>query len=154
MKTYPSTYIYAKEKRRKLNVNLVNYIHSQVYKSDKELATELGFSVTTVHNVRIGLTYPELHPEFESDPPAALTTKPSLDQPVTQGNQETIQNLLSQLGGEDPQAFTVPVAPAQQVSYPSDMSHLQRLPGMTLGQEVASGIPPGEDGDMFGDNVI
>lgn len=166
MGRYPSTYAGANKARKRLTAADVHMIHMRENVPTAELARQMGFSETTIHNVRVGNTWPELHPAHPSNQGVAapqhvertspgyseaLLQDPLPDHPVAQANQETIQRLMAQLGGETPQVLTVPTP---QVSYPPDISRMQHLPGVTLGQEVEGGIPPGEEGDMFGDNVV
>ncbi len=63
MGRYPSTYANAGNRNKKLTEQTVKYIHSQVDKSDMELAKELSLSRTTIYNVRVGNTYPQFHPD-------------------------------------------------------------------------------------------
>lgn len=144
MGRYPSTYVNSLGPRKRLTVADVEMIHAHRSTTTAELARQMGFSETTIHNVRVGNTWPELHPAHPSNQDAVQPrhverTSPGYseallqDPPVAQANQETIQSLMAQLGGENPQALTFPAAPDPQVSYPSNVQ---------------------DDGAMFGDNVI
>lgn len=144
MGRFPSTYVNAQGARKRLTAVDVEMIHAHRNTTTAELARQIGFSETTIHNVRVGNTWPELHPAYQAaaqakSVPNQLTPQVESIQMQLAAEPVNIQNLIAQLGGETPQALTVPTP---QVSYPPDVSKMQRLPGMTLGQE------PGED-DMF-----
>lgn len=156
MGKYPSTYRGAQSRKRLTRLD-VEMIHSHCNVPTAELARQMGFSPTTIHNVRVGNTWPELHPAHESnkfDTSEMISAAVNNYVPQVSSSQtfdgipdnievsSSLEELMEKLGGGESRAVvhppsvtgTAPILPTH-ISYPPDISNLKRLPGITVGRE-------------------